>query len=126
MEMVYILTGTSDDLTAKALIENSTAENYNGLVRQSCLKNAHPRTSVTEPNSRVVRPMRPHGSRRKSFVARVLCQTGGRSCREGQLLPPGGVTGRMDHVTPAGMPVEWGVPASARRRGVRAAKDSVR
>ena len=35
VEMVYILTGTSDDLTAKMLIENSTAENYNGLVRQS-------------------------------------------------------------------------------------------
>ena len=35
VEMVYILTGTSDDLTAKTLIENSTAETYNGLVRQS-------------------------------------------------------------------------------------------
>ena len=35
VEMVYILTGTSDDLTAKTLIENSTAENYNGLTRQS-------------------------------------------------------------------------------------------
>ena len=32
VEMVYILTGTSDDLTAKTLIENSTAENYNGLT----------------------------------------------------------------------------------------------
>ena len=35
VEMVYILTGTSDDLTAKTLIENSTAETYNGLTRQS-------------------------------------------------------------------------------------------
>jgi len=35
VEMVYILTGTSDDLSAKTLIENSTAETYNGLVRQS-------------------------------------------------------------------------------------------
>ncbi|MFB3894586.1 MAG: hypothetical protein ACE15C_21500 [Phycisphaerae bacterium] len=35
VEMVYILTGTSDDLTAKMLIENSTAETYNGLTRQS-------------------------------------------------------------------------------------------
>jgi hypothetical protein len=35
VEMTYILTGTSDDLTAKTLIENSTATYYNGLVRQS-------------------------------------------------------------------------------------------
>jgi len=35
VEMVYILTGTSDDVTAKTLIENSTASVYNGLVRQS-------------------------------------------------------------------------------------------
>jgi hypothetical protein len=35
VEMVYVLTGTSDDLTAKTLIENSTAQTYNGLVRQS-------------------------------------------------------------------------------------------
>ena len=35
VEMVYILTGTSDDLTAKTLIENSTATSYNGLTRQS-------------------------------------------------------------------------------------------
>jgi len=35
VEMVYILTGTSDDLTAKTLIENSTATTYNGLTRQS-------------------------------------------------------------------------------------------
>jgi len=35
VEMVYILTGTSDDLSAKTLIENSTAQTYNGLVRQS-------------------------------------------------------------------------------------------
>lgn len=33
--MVYILTGTSDDLTAKTLIQNSTATSYDGLVRQS-------------------------------------------------------------------------------------------
>jgi hypothetical protein len=35
VEMVYILTGTADDVAAKALIESSTAETYNGLVRQS-------------------------------------------------------------------------------------------
>ena len=35
VEMVYMLTGTSDDMTAKTLLENSTAETYNGLVRQS-------------------------------------------------------------------------------------------
>ncbi|MHC4982461.1 MAG: hypothetical protein ACYTF6_04740 [Planctomycetota bacterium] len=37
VEMVYILTGTSDDLTAKTLIENSTAESYNGLAAGECL-----------------------------------------------------------------------------------------
>jgi hypothetical protein len=35
VEFVYVLTGTSDDVTAKVLIENSTAIYYNGLVRQS-------------------------------------------------------------------------------------------
>jgi len=35
VEMVYILTGTSDDVTAKNLIASSTASTYNGLVRQS-------------------------------------------------------------------------------------------
>ena len=35
VEMTYILTGTSDDLTAKTLIQNSTATSYDGLVRQS-------------------------------------------------------------------------------------------
>jgi len=35
VEMVYILTGTSDDVTAKNLIASSTASVYNGLVRQS-------------------------------------------------------------------------------------------
>jgi DNA adenine methylase len=35
VEFVYILTGTSDDVTAKVLIENSTATSYDGLVRQS-------------------------------------------------------------------------------------------
>ena len=35
VEMVYILTGTSDDVTAKNLIASSTAGTYNGLVRQS-------------------------------------------------------------------------------------------
>ncbi|MDY7011419.1 MAG: hypothetical protein SVV80_11815 [Planctomycetota bacterium] len=35
VEMVYVLAGTSDDLTAKTLIENSTAETYDGLTRQS-------------------------------------------------------------------------------------------
>jgi hypothetical protein len=33
--MSYMLTGTSDDTTAATLISNSTATNYNGLVRQS-------------------------------------------------------------------------------------------
>jgi len=35
VEMVYILTGTSDDVTAKNLIASSTPSIYNGLVRQS-------------------------------------------------------------------------------------------
>ncbi len=35
VEMSYILIGTSDDATAKALVESSTAETYNGLIRQS-------------------------------------------------------------------------------------------
>ena len=35
VEMVYMLTGTSDDVTAKTLLESSTAETYNGLARQS-------------------------------------------------------------------------------------------
>jgi hypothetical protein len=35
VEMVYMLTGTADDLAAKSLIESSTATTYNGLVRQS-------------------------------------------------------------------------------------------
>ncbi len=35
VEMVYVLTGISEDLTAKTLIESSTPETYNGLVRQS-------------------------------------------------------------------------------------------
>lgn len=35
VEMVYILTGTSDDITAKNLISSSTPTSYNGLVRQS-------------------------------------------------------------------------------------------
>jgi len=35
VEMIYVLTGTSDDVTAKELIESSTAETYNGLSRQS-------------------------------------------------------------------------------------------
>ncbi len=35
VEMVYILTGTSDDVTAKNLIASSTVGTYNGLVRQS-------------------------------------------------------------------------------------------
>ena len=32
----YILEGTSDDLTAKTLIENSTANDYDGLIRHEC------------------------------------------------------------------------------------------
>lgn len=35
VEMVYILAGTSDDVTAKNLISSSTPASYNGLVRQS-------------------------------------------------------------------------------------------
>jgi len=35
VEMVYVLTGTSNDLTAKALIVASTAETYDSLIRQS-------------------------------------------------------------------------------------------
>ncbi len=35
IELVYILTGTASDLTAKQLVANSTAANYDGLVRQS-------------------------------------------------------------------------------------------
>jgi len=35
VEMVYILTGTSDDITARNLISSSTPTSYNGLVRQS-------------------------------------------------------------------------------------------
>ncbi len=35
VEMLYILTGTSDDGLARELVENSTAETYDGLVRQS-------------------------------------------------------------------------------------------
>ena len=35
VEMVYILTGTSDDITAKNLISSSTPTSYNGLTRQS-------------------------------------------------------------------------------------------
>jgi hypothetical protein len=34
-ELVYILTGTSDDVSAKTLATNSTAPTYEGLVRQS-------------------------------------------------------------------------------------------
>ena len=34
VEMVYILTCTSGDLSVKVLIENSTAESYDGLARQ--------------------------------------------------------------------------------------------
>ena len=34
-EMLYVLTGTSSDQTALALVENSTAQTYNDLVRQS-------------------------------------------------------------------------------------------
>ncbi len=37
----------------------------------NCLKNAHPRTSVPEPNSRIVRRVRLHGNRRKSFVRKA-------------------------------------------------------
>ena len=35
VELVYILTGTSDDVSAKTLATNSTAATYQGLVRQS-------------------------------------------------------------------------------------------
>ena len=32
----YVLEGTSNDLTAKALLLSSTAENYDGLIRDDC------------------------------------------------------------------------------------------
>jgi hypothetical protein len=35
VELVYMLTGTSDDVSAKTLATNSTATTYEGLVRQS-------------------------------------------------------------------------------------------
>lgn len=35
VEMLYILTGTSDDVTAKNLISSSTPTSHNGLTRQS-------------------------------------------------------------------------------------------
>ena len=50
------------------LTECGTAGEEASKEQPNCLKNAHSRTSSTEPNSRIVRPMWLHGKRRKSFA----------------------------------------------------------